>query len=88
MGIDEKNDAILNLDRQLREKTQKIEQVRREFRKVRFIRLFIQLQIDLQRINRQIENQQITSNKTIQTLKVIFLCFKNSIYSVFFLHHK
>ena len=29
MGMDEKNDAILNLDRQLREKTQKIEQVNR-----------------------------------------------------------
>ena len=28
MGLDEKNDAILNLDRQLREKAQRIEQVR------------------------------------------------------------
>lgn len=31
MGMDEKNDAILNLDRQLREKTQKIEQVNLQF---------------------------------------------------------
>ena len=28
IGIDEKNEAILNLDRQLREKTQRIEQVK------------------------------------------------------------
>ncbi|CAF3299727.1 unnamed protein product [Rotaria socialis] len=53
MGIDEKNESILNLDRQLREKTQRIEQ----------------LQIDLQRIVRQMENQQLLSNKTIQSLK-------------------
>ena len=31
MGIDEKNEAILNLDRQLREKTQRIEQVKEYF---------------------------------------------------------
>jgi hypothetical protein len=31
VGIDEKNEAILNLDRQLREKTQKIEQVNENF---------------------------------------------------------
>ncbi|CAF1531864.1 unnamed protein product [Rotaria sp. Silwood1] len=53
MGVDEKNETILNLDRQLREKTQRIEQ----------------LQTDLQRNIRQMENQQITSNKTIQSLK-------------------
>jgi len=34
MGIDEKNDAILNLDRQLREKTQRIEQVKKYFVKI------------------------------------------------------
>lgn len=32
MGMDEKNEAILNLDRQLREKTQKIEQVNLSFK--------------------------------------------------------
>ncbi|CAF2892672.1 unnamed protein product, partial [Rotaria sp. Silwood2] len=53
IGVDDKNEAILNLDRQLREKTQRIEQ----------------FQIDLQRNIRQMENQQITSNKTIQSLK-------------------
>jgi hypothetical protein len=31
VGFDEKNEAILNLDRQLREKTQKIEQVNNNF---------------------------------------------------------
>jgi hypothetical protein len=31
MGIDEKNEAILNIDRQLREKTQRIEQVRENY---------------------------------------------------------
>jgi hypothetical protein len=31
MGLDEKNESILNLDRQLREKSQRIEQVEQNF---------------------------------------------------------
>ena len=73
MGIEDKNGTILNLDRQLREKNQLAEQVK--FRRNRFMIPIdfcfdSQLQFNLQRTIRQTENQQMTNEKTIQSLKV------------------
>ncbi|CAF1148132.1 unnamed protein product, partial [Didymodactylos carnosus] len=53
ISLEEKNTSLLNIDRQLREKIQRVEQ----------------LQSDLQRTTRQAENQDITTAKTIQSLK-------------------